>query len=170
MATLSRWTPHKATQEVVDEYERKIADKKEGVDVLPGVTALLDKIPLGKMAIYTAATHLMATKRLQQCNITIPNVLETASSVSKGKPDPEGYLACARRLGIDPKDCLVFEDAPSGVQAARAAGMTVIACLTTHSRERLNEAGAHFLVNLLSDVDVCTLPDGSFQVTLSKIQ
>lgn len=89
--------------------------------------------------------------------------------MSRGKPDPEGYLSAAERLGIDPKDCLVFEDAPAGVQAARAAGMACIACATTHSVEQLKEAGASCVVEFLTDVDVEQLPDGNFDVIASRL-
>ena len=60
--------------------------------------------------------------------------------VQHGKPHPEVYLKTAQKLGVDPVHCVVFEDAVSGVQAAKAAGMHVIAVTTTHSRRELREA------------------------------
>lgn len=59
---------------------------------------------------------------------------------------------------------IVFEDAPSGVESARAAGAQVIACTTTHTVDQLKEAGAQAVVKLLTDVDFTILPDGSFEV------
>lgn len=58
-----------------------------------------------------------------------------AQQVTRGKPHPEGYLMAASRLGVDPDECLVFEDAPVGVEAAEAAGMQAFVVLTTHCRE-----------------------------------
>jgi HAD superfamily hydrolase (TIGR01509 family) len=55
------------------------------------------------------------------------------SQVRRPKPDPEIYLVTARRLGFDPRNCIVFEDSHAGVEAARAAGAKVVALRTTHS-------------------------------------
>ena len=60
----------------------------------------------------------------------MPDVLVTAEQVEDGKPDPAGYLRAAELLGVDPADALVLEDAPAGVEAGLAAGMTVVAVLT----------------------------------------
>ena len=58
----------------------------------------------------------------------------------RGKPVPEGYLLAAGKLGVAPGDCLVIEDSPPGVAAGKAAGMRVVAVLTTHRAEQLAEA------------------------------
>jgi sugar-phosphatase len=60
--------------------------------------------------------------------------------VTNGKPHPEPFLAGAARLGFAPGDCVVFEDAPSGVRAGRDAGCTVVATTYSHSAEELGEA------------------------------
>jgi sugar-phosphatase len=70
-------------------------------------------------------------------------VLVTPELVRNGKPDPESYLMGAERLGAHPSECLVLEDAPAGVQAGIAAGMRVVALLTTHSRAELPGAAAY---------------------------
>ncbi len=59
-------------------------------------------------------------------------MLVTSDQVAAGKPAPDSYLLAAERLGLDPADCLVLEDAPAGVAAGRAAGATVWAVTTTH--------------------------------------
>jgi sugar-phosphatase len=69
-------------------------------------------------------------------------VLVTADRVTRGKPDPEGYRLAATELGIDPADCVVFEDAPAGLVAARAAGARAIGITTTHTPAELRAAGA----------------------------
>jgi beta-phosphoglucomutase family hydrolase len=66
----------------------------------------------------------------------------TAGDVRRGKPDPEVYLAAARRLGVVPSACLVFEDAVVGVEAARRAGMRVVGVTTAYPAAELLSAGA----------------------------
>lgn len=63
------------------------------------------------------------------------NAIVSADDVSFSKPHPETYLSCAARLGADPADCIVFEDAPKGVEAAANAGMKAVVLTTMHSRE-----------------------------------
>jgi HAD superfamily hydrolase (TIGR01509 family) len=60
--------------------------------------------------------------------------------VSRGKPHPEIYEATAKKLGVAPGDCLVFEDSPPGVDSGKSAGMTVVAILSSHSAEELSDA------------------------------
>lgn len=63
----------------------------------------------------------MAAAGLEQ-----PAVRITAESVGASKPDPEGFLKGAAELGVDPADCVVFEDSGAGIAAGRAAGMRVV--------------------------------------------
>ena len=70
--------------------------------------------------------------------------------VTRGKPDPQVFLLAAERLGIEPGACAVIEDAPTGIQAALAAGMTAIGLTTHHPREKL--AAAHQVVDRLADL------------------
>ncbi|KAG2220977.1 hypothetical protein INT45_006510 [Circinella minor] len=168
--TIAEWVPHKATIEYAEEFEGKLAQNTEGLSVLPGVTTLLEKIPLGRMGICTSGNKNMAQTRLTQCNMPVPTVMATGDTVTVGKPDPEGYLTAARNLELDPKDCIVFEDAPAGIRAAKSAGMQCIGCLTSHTVEQLKEAGVDYIVQLLTDVDIEQLPDGSFEVILTNTQ
>ncbi|KAI9272975.1 HAD-like domain-containing protein [Phascolomyces articulosus] len=168
--TIAEWVPHKATLEYAEEFEGKLAQNTEGLSVLPGVTALLEKIPLGRMGICTSGNKKMAQTRLTQCGMPIPTVMATGDTVTTGKPDPEGYLTSARALGIDPRDCVVFEDAPAGVKAAKSAGMQCVGCLTSHTAEQLKEAGVDYIVPLLTEVDIEIMADGSFEVILTNPQ
>ena len=70
--------------------------------------------------------------------VAIPAVLVTADRLTRGKPDPEGYLLAARELGAAPADCVVLEDAPAGIEAGRAAGMHVVGITTTHEPKDLD--------------------------------
>lgn len=70
--------------------------------------------------------------------------------VTHGKPAPDIYLATAERLGVRPEECMVFEDSPPGVQAARAAGMRVVGILSSHSAAELN--GAEWTVRTYNEL------------------
>ncbi|KAI9313577.1 HAD-superfamily hydrolase subfamily IA, variant 3 [Dichotomocladium elegans] len=166
--TLSQWTPDNATQQAAEAFERKLAEQSEGVSILPGVQSLLDEISSQKWGICTAGNKHMATMRLTQVGLPVPSALVTGDTVSRGKPDPESYLALATKLGVEPKWCLVFEDAPAGVRSARAAGMNCVACTTTHTVDQLKEAGATYVVSHLTDVDISILSDGTYDVLVSN--
>lgn len=74
-----------------------------------------------------------------------------AADVDRGKPDPQCYLLVAERLGVEPDRCLVFEDAISGIQAARNAGMQCWGVLSTHSGTELQQAGAEYCIQDFAD-------------------
>jgi mannitol-1-/sugar-/sorbitol-6-phosphatase len=84
----------------------------------------------------------LATTRLKQTGLPIPRVLVGAEDVEKGKPDPECYLKGAQLLGATAEWCVVVEDTPAGIQAARSAGMVPIAVATTHRASELSDADA----------------------------
>ena len=110
------------------------------VSAYPEAAALLPTLPPDAWAVVTSGTPALVTSRLAAAGLPLPPVLVTADDVAAGKPDPQGYLKAAQRLGRAPADCLVIEDAPAGVQAALAAGMRVVALPTTHPAEELAAA------------------------------
>lgn len=77
--------------------------------------------------------------------------------VTRCKPDPEIFLSAAAALNLAPEECLVFEDAISGVKAAKAAGMRVIALTTTHTKEQLQKAGAEIIAEDFSTISLDTI-------------
>ncbi|MEW1808172.1 HAD-IA family hydrolase [Pseudarthrobacter sp. NPDC080039] len=91
------------------------------VTSIPGAAELLASIPSGRWATVTSASRDLATARLTAAHLPVPDVLVTAGDVEHGKPHPEGYLAGAHRLGVPIGRCVVIEDAPAGIRAARAA-------------------------------------------------
>ncbi|MGW4551559.1 HAD family hydrolase [Streptomyces violaceorubidus] len=107
-----------------------------GVHLLPGTRDFLDALPADRWAVVTSATRRLAEARLDAVGI-LPKTLVAADDITRGKPDPEPYLLGARALGVDPADCVVFEDAPAGLQAGRAAGMRTVALATTHRADEL---------------------------------
>ncbi|EHN74036.1 phosphatase, partial [Streptomyces coelicoflavus ZG0656] len=112
----------------------------------PGTRAFLDALPADRWAVVTSATRRLAEARLDAVGI-LPKTLVAADDITRGKPDPEPYLLGARALGVDPAECVVFEDAPAGLQSGRAAGMRTVALATTHPA---GELGADLVVDDLS--------------------
>lgn len=129
--------------EVEDNYD---------LEILDGVRDILSVLPVGRWAVVTSATRRLALSRLRDGGITPPKHVVTADSVSKGKPDPEPYLAGAKLLGLRPEDCLVIEDAASGAKAGHDAGCWVLATLFSHPLESLS--AADWVVHSLKDVRV----------------
>ena len=125
----------------------------DGVVALPGARSLLSALGAAGWAVVTSSPRELATVRLQIAGLPHPPVLIAAEDVSAGKPDPEPYLAAAGRLGADPEACTVFEDAPAGILAARAAGMQVIALTTSHPASELPH-GAELTVPSLASVTI----------------
>ena len=120
-------TPEQAAAAAGRQLELQYDDVAD-VTAAPGAAELLgelDRLGLA-WAIVTSADPTLARVRLAAARIR-PALLVTADDVRAGKPDPEGYLLAARKLGADPRRCLVVEDAEAGVRAGRAAGTTVAA-------------------------------------------
>jgi mannitol-1-/sugar-/sorbitol-6-phosphatase len=97
----------------------------QGLVPLEGIGAFIERLKPDEWAVVTSATLALATVRLRAANLPIPKVFVTAEDVSRGKPDPEGFLLGAKRLGVPIEQCLVFEDSPAGVAAAKASGAQV---------------------------------------------
>ena len=112
----------------------------EGLRAIPGAAAALSALREDRVAVVTSATRRLAAARLAAAGIAPPAVMVTAEEVTRGKPDPEGYLAAADRLGVDPAEALVVEDAPPGVEAGRAAGAAVVGVTSTHAAPELGAA------------------------------
>ena len=112
----------------------------EGLRAIPGAAAALSALREDRVAVVTSATRRLAAARLAAAGIAPPAVMVTAEEVTRGKPDPEGYLAAADRLGVDPAEALVVEDAPPGIEAGRAAGAAVVGVTSTHVAPELGAA------------------------------
>jgi sugar-phosphatase len=104
-------------------------------DITPiaGAPRFLAGLPPDRWAIVTSATRGLALRRLGAAGLPPAPVMVTAEEIRHGKPAPDGYLLAARKLGVDIRDCLVFEDAPAGIASAEAAGAQVVVITATHS-------------------------------------
>ena len=136
--TMGRIAPHLDAEVEAAKFTAAEVLDTAGVVLIPGAQELLAGLPPGVWAIVTSAGRELAPARLGAVGLPAPAVLVTAEDVKNGKPHPEPYLAGARRLGLQPGDCLVVEDAPAGVQAGRAAGMRVLGVASTHAVSELD--------------------------------
>ena len=109
----------------------------EGLTATPGAAALLRSLPCGRWAVVTSVERALAKRWLRLAGLPVPDTLVAAEDVTAGKPDPEGYVRAAARLGFSPVETVVFEDAPAGLVAGRAAGAHVIALATTSTGAEL---------------------------------
>ena len=126
--------------------------------VLPGVKKLLESLPVERWAIVTSATKRLMLGRLKVAGLPVPERIISGDMVERGKPDPEPYRRGAALLGFRADECIVVEDAPSGVGAGKAAGCRVLGVLGTHMDEELKEAD--WIVGSLEEMMVTVGSDG----------
>ena len=144
-----------AAAKLIDIYELENADQ---TIALPGAIELTSSIPVGKWNVCTSAYAELGKARLAAAGISYPETIVTADDVSKGKPDGEPYELGAKRLGVDPKNCLVLEDALPGIQAGWASG----AGLVIGVGEEILEFTEKEIV--ISDLRGISYVDGQFQL------
>ncbi|KZC95368.1 MULTISPECIES: HAD-IA family hydrolase [Clavibacter] len=108
------------------ELDRLELDGSPATVEIPGARDLVAALPAGSHALVTSAGPDLARARLAGAGIRVPDVVVSADDVTAGKPDPSGYLLAAERLGVDPADAIVYEDAEAGIRAGLAAGMRVV--------------------------------------------
>ena len=106
-----------------------------GIEPLPGVKIWLERLEKGGISCGIGSSTEAKNVELGLGMLGLGKFFQTAVTaehVQKGKPAPDVFLEVARRLGADPSRCVVFEDAPAGVEAGKAAGMRVVGVTTTH--------------------------------------
>lgn len=136
------------------------------IDILPGAPELLAALADGgaRWTIVTSCTRALFDARWTATGLPVPESLVTADQVAAGKPAPDPYLLGAERLGLEPADCLVVEDAAAGIASARAAGCAV-AGVASAAHAELD--GADVVVAGLNDLNV-TVVRGA--VTVAPVQ
>ena len=147
--SLRHVAPHVDATVEAEVLEAMVADAASSVSAMPGALDLLRRLPADGWAVVTSASADVALARMRNAGLPVPATLMAADQVAKGKPEPEGYLSAATALGVEPQVCLVIEDAPVGVEAARRAGMRVVAVSTTHDPAELE---ARWVVDSLEDL------------------
>jgi sugar-phosphatase len=110
----------------------------EGVVPIAGAVAFVASLPPDRWALVTSAPRALAESRMRAAGVPMPRVVVTAEDVANGKPAPDCFIAAAERLGVDVRACLIFEDSPAGIAAARATGGDVVIVSASHDYGRLS--------------------------------
>ena len=154
LATIRELLPHGDHDAENREVERREIEDIADVVALPGALDLLQAIPEARWTVVTSASRRLAEVRLRAAGLPVPKHLITASDLQRGKPFPDPYLKGAEILGISPADCVVAEDAASGVRSGKAACARVLGLLTTSTEEELLNAGADWMADNLSSLSL----------------
>jgi sugar-phosphatase len=128
-ASMAVLLPGRPVEQNLADNARMLAEETadtDGVVEIPGASAFLASLRALPHALVTSADVALSTARMNAAGLPLPKVRITAESVGASKPDPEGFLKGAAELGVDPADCVVFEDSGAGIAAGRSAGMTVV--------------------------------------------
>ncbi|NCW23154.1 MAG: HAD family hydrolase [Actinobacteria bacterium] len=113
-------------EEALAEINRLELELTHLTTAMPGAKKLLESLERGTWTVVTSAGKDLGTSRLKAAGLPVPDELVSADDVSSGKPNPEPYLMGAKKLSLDISECIVFEDAPSGVAAGVAAGAKAV--------------------------------------------
>ncbi|MDO4995190.1 MAG: HAD family phosphatase [Bacteroidales bacterium] len=132
---------------IPEEYREEITEQLDvweaqmHYELMPGAEEYITR--LHSKGVKTALVTSSNDKKMRQVRRTLPqfdslfDVVLTSEDFTRSKPFPDCYLKAAEVLDVQPCDCIVFEDAFSGLQAARSAGMYVVGLATTNSREAI---------------------------------
>jgi sugar-phosphatase len=163
---IRRVAPHLDAEAEASAIENHEAHDQQGVVVMPGAAELVRSIPLGRWGVVTSGSKLLATNRLRYCGLPVPEVLVTSDDVTNGKPHPEPYLRGAEWMGVSPAECLVIEDAPAGIESARAGGMSVLGITSTYAVTALEHADQ--VIGKLGQVRVTSNGSGKLSVEVEQ--
>jgi mannitol-1-/sugar-/sorbitol-6-phosphatase len=172
MATLRELLPNASSEVLQRENlwmeQEELADFADVV-ALPGAKELLSILPASQVAVVTSAIRPLAEVRLRAAGLFafVQNMV-TSGDIQRGKPYPEPYEKGAAKLNLPPGDCIVIEDAPSGVRSGKAAGARVIAVRTTTADEEMRKAGADWIANDCGSLRV--LPGSSATEIVLRIE
>ena len=156
--TIATVAPHLDAATEARWFEENLSQDLDGLLAFDGVHEMLGGLPDGKWAIGTSAPKIIAFNRLEYLSLPIPPIVVTIDDVERGKPAPDPYLKVAKGLGVEPEDCVVIEDAPAGIQAAKAAGARVIGIPTTNAVDALHDADA--IISRFADLRVEVKSEG----------
>jgi len=141
---VERWlgAGHPATADVLDRRVQLFRERAgDGSTVPPHVReSVLRAAGRSRLAVVSGAVRSEVDMVLRAADIDVFEVIVSAEDVTRGKPDPEGYLLALRRLRLQAADAVAIEDSPPGIAAAKAAGLSCVAVLGTAPRERLGQA------------------------------
>ena len=133
---------------------------RDTVELMDGVRDLLDDLTGADVLLAVGSSAVLPNLELtiEVCGLDGRfAAIASLEDITRGKPDPEVFLVAARKAGVDPSRAVVFEDAPVGIMAAKAAGMRAVGVTTTHHADSLWAAGADEVVDTLVGYDVVRL-------------
>jgi HAD superfamily hydrolase (TIGR01509 family) len=158
-STVGNELPERDVRKMVQEKEEAFRQKATGrIKPLPGAVRLLNALKNGnfRLSLVSSAPKENIDLALSELDLAgIFNCIVSGQEVFESKPSPQIYLLAAERLQARPCDCVVIEDSPLGVKAAKSAGMKCLAVTNTRRRESLQEAD--MVVDSLQNVDLITL-------------
>jgi beta-phosphoglucomutase len=141
---VERWlgTGHPATAEVLERRVQLFRERAgDGSTVSQQVReSVLRAAGRSRLAVVSGAMRSEVDMVLRAADLDVFEVIVSAEDVTRGKPDPEGYLLALRRLRLEAADAVAIEDAPPGIAAAKAAGLSCVAVLGTVAQARLGQA------------------------------
>ena len=131
ISTIQRFLPDLDTDEQLRIAAALVAEESastEGIFEIPGAAAFVERLlDAGvPVALVTSAPRDLAVGRMAAAGLSMPTAFVPSEDVEHGKPHPDGYLRGAALLGVDPRDCVAFEDAPAGLESAIASGATTV--------------------------------------------
>ena len=138
-------------------FRKKIAGK---IKPLPGVIKLINALKERDFKMALASSAPVQNIRLLLTTLDIYRyfrVIVSDKDVAEGKPSPQAFLLATQRLGVEPENCIVIEDAVAGVEAAKRGGMKSLAITNTHPQQKL--AKADIIVDTLKKVSASDLED-----------
>ncbi len=157
---IAKLAPQADATEALRYIEQIEMEDMDDLQVLPGVRELLGSLDAEHWTIVTSATRRLLVGRLEFAGLPLPAVIITADDVVNGKPDPEPYRRGAEAIHKPIQQCIVIEDAPTGVRAGKAAGARVLAVLGTSNEADLWSAGADWVVDSLEALKARVMDDG----------
>lgn len=152
LTTVREYLPNADHEAENREVERREIEDLEGVVPLPGALDLLASLPPDRWTIVTSCTRKLAEVRIRAAGLPLPRRFISSNDITNGKPHPEPYLKGAAVLGFPAAECVVLEDVPAGVKAAKGAGARVIAFTTTVQPLALQDAGADWILQSCANV------------------
>ena len=160
----SRFKLSESVSELIESDELFRSDYFHRLDTIPandGLISLLGQIKTAglKLAVATSSSPEIANLLLNKCGIaSFFDAIVTTSEAGKSKPSPDVYLLAAQRIGVLPEDCIVFEDSPNGLSAAKSAGMF---CVVIQSDSELIQqlSKADYLIQSFTEMTLTRLTD-----------
>ena len=142
----------------INELEQQTAHETVA---LAGAVDLLHSLKAGTWTVCTSANVNLGTARLIAAGLPVPAELVTGDDVERGKPYPDPYLLGAKRLGLDPADCVVFEDAIAGVEAGIEAGVGLVIGVSERALDSAADIVIKDLTGITFDGETLFIPDRS---------